>query len=78
MPAKIYIDGQAGTTALRIRDWLAGRNDLEVVTLPEELRKDPAARKKALQDATHRAALPSRRRGEGSRGMACRLAGANS
>jgi len=52
MPAKIYIDGQAGTTALRIRDWLTGRNDLEVITLPEELRKDPAARKKALQDAT--------------------------
>ena len=52
MAAKIYIDGQAGTTALRIRDWLAGRNDLEVITLPEALRKDPAARKKALQDAT--------------------------
>jgi N-acetyl-gamma-glutamyl-phosphate reductase len=52
MPPKIYIDGQAGTTALRIRDWLAGRNDLEVVTLPEELRKDPAARKQALQDAS--------------------------
>ena len=51
MPPKIYIDGQAGTTALRIRAWLAGRKDLEVVTLPEELRKDPAARKKALQDA---------------------------
>jgi len=51
MPAKIYIDGQAGTTALRIREWLAGRNDVEVLTLPEELRKDPAARKKALQDA---------------------------
>ncbi|HYJ15282.1 MAG TPA: N-acetyl-gamma-glutamyl-phosphate reductase [Candidatus Limnocylindria bacterium] len=52
MPAKIYIDGQAGTTALRIRDWLAGRGDLDVVTLPEELRKDPATRKKALQDAS--------------------------
>ena len=52
MSAKIYIDGQAGTTALRIRDWLAGREDIEVITLPEELRKDPAARKKALQDAT--------------------------
>jgi N-acetyl-gamma-glutamyl-phosphate reductase len=51
MPAKIYIDGQAGTTALRIRDWLAGRNDIEVITLAEELRKDPAARKRALQDA---------------------------
>jgi N-acetyl-gamma-glutamyl-phosphate reductase len=52
MAPKIYIDGQAGTTALRIRDWLAGRNDLEVVTLPEELRKDPQARKKALRQAT--------------------------
>src|SRR5829696_3821171 len=51
MPAKIYIDGQAGTTALRIRDWLAHRSDVELITLPEELRKDPAARKKALQDA---------------------------
>ena len=51
MPPKIYIDGQAGTTALRIRDWLAGRTDLEVVTLPEGLRKDPAARKQALRDA---------------------------
>ena len=52
MAAKIYIDGQAGTTALRIREWLASRRDLEVVTLPEELRKEPAARKRALQDAT--------------------------
>jgi len=52
MRPKIYIDGQAGTTALRIRDWLAGRDDLEVVTLPEALRKDHAARKRALQDAT--------------------------
>ena len=51
MPPKIYIDGQAGTTALRIRDWLANRSDLEVVTLAEELRKDPAARKQALLDA---------------------------
>ena len=52
MAAKIYIDGQAGTTALRIREWLAGRKDLEVVTLAEALRKDAAARKRALQDAS--------------------------
>jgi N-acetyl-gamma-glutamyl-phosphate reductase len=51
MPPKLYIDGQAGTTALRVRDWLAGRNDLEIVVLPEELRKDPAARRQALQSA---------------------------
>ena len=51
MPRKIYIDGQAGTTALRIRDWLAGRADLEVVTVPDALRKDPTARKQALEGA---------------------------
>ena len=52
MAPKIYIDGQAGTTALRIREWLAGRKDIEIVILPDELRKDPIARKKALQDAS--------------------------
>jgi N-acetyl-gamma-glutamyl-phosphate reductase len=38
MPPRIFIDGQAGTTALRIRDWLAGRDDLEVIVVPEALR----------------------------------------
>ena len=52
MRPKLYIDGQAGTTALRIRDWLQGRDDLELVVLPEELRKDPAARQRALREAT--------------------------
>src|ERR1043165_2660259 len=52
MKAKIYIDGQAGTTALRIRDWLHDRDDLELLVLPEELRKDVAARKEALHDAS--------------------------
>jgi N-acetyl-gamma-glutamyl-phosphate reductase len=51
MAPTVYIDGQAGTTALRIREWLAGRNDLEVLTLPDELRKDPSARRQALHDA---------------------------
>ena len=51
MPPKLYIDGQAGTTALRVRDWLAGRDDLEVVVLPEPLRKEPAARRQALRSA---------------------------
>ena len=52
MAFKIYIDGQAGTTALRIRDWLQDRDDLQVVTLPEELRKDAASRREILRDAT--------------------------
>lgn len=45
---KIFIDGSAGTTGLRIRERLAPRTDLELVVLPEETRKDLAARKTAL------------------------------
>ncbi len=51
MRARLYIDGQAGTTALRVRDWLEGRDDLEIVVLPEAERKDPAVRRQALQGA---------------------------
>jgi len=51
MRPKLYIDGQAGTTALRVREWLEGRNDLEVVVLPEAQRKESAARRRALKDA---------------------------
>ena len=45
---KVFIDGSAGTTGLRIADRLAGRSDLELISLPEELRKSPEARKDAL------------------------------
>ena len=48
---KVFIDGSAGTTGLRIWQRLAGREDLELVTLPEELRKDLNARKDALNGA---------------------------
>lgn len=48
---KIFIDGSAGTTGLRIRERLATRTDLEVLTLSEELRKDVDARKEALNAA---------------------------
>lgn len=51
MPPRVFIDGHVGTTGLRIRDWLAGREDLEVVELPEALRKDAAARRDALAAA---------------------------
>ena len=48
---KIFIDGSAGTTGLRIADRLALRQDIELIKLPEELRKDNAARKEALHSA---------------------------
>ncbi|MBR3973966.1 MAG: N-acetyl-gamma-glutamyl-phosphate reductase [Oscillospiraceae bacterium] len=48
---KIFIDGSAGTTGLRIADRMALRQDIELIKLPEELRKDNAARKDALCSA---------------------------
>lgn len=44
----VFIDGSAGTTGLRIAQRLAAREDLALLTLPEDLRKDPAARKEML------------------------------
>jgi N-acetyl-gamma-glutamyl-phosphate reductase len=45
---KIFIDGKAGTTGLRIYERLEAREDIEIILLSDDERKDPVARKKAL------------------------------
>ena len=45
---KVFIDGSAGTTGLRIYERLDKRKDIELIRLSEEKRKDLNARKKAL------------------------------
>lgn len=45
---KIFIDGKAGTTGLRIYERLSERSDIELMLLPEEKRKDVEARREAL------------------------------
>ena len=48
MKKKVFIDGSVGTTGLRIYERLADRDDIELLSLSEEKRKDPAARKQML------------------------------
>lgn len=48
---RVFIDGKAGTTGLRIGERLEKRDDCEIVSLSESLRKDVAARKEAINSA---------------------------
>ena len=48
---KVFIDGSAGTTGLRIEERLSQRKDIERITLSEAYRKDTAARQDALNRA---------------------------
>jgi len=47
---KIFIDGKNGTTGLRIEERLKERDDITIITLPEELRKDKEARQRILNE----------------------------
>lgn len=51
MKKKIFIDGSAGTTGLDIVRRISAREDIELVTLPEEKRKDTEARREAINNA---------------------------
>ncbi len=48
---KVFIDGSAGTTGLKIFDRLSNRSDISLITLPDQLRKDVLARKEAINSA---------------------------
>ena len=50
---RIFIDGRAGTTGLQIESRMSLRADTEVIVLSEERKKDPAARKDAINSADY-------------------------
>ncbi len=50
---KVYIDGQEGTTGLKIKERFANRNDIELMRISEELRKDPAERARLINSADY-------------------------
>ncbi|WOC14945.1 N-acetyl-gamma-glutamyl-phosphate reductase [Pseudochrobactrum sp. MP213Fo] len=51
MKPKIFIDGEHGTTGLQIRTRLAGRTDLEVLSIPEQERRNKDLRAELLRSA---------------------------
>ena len=51
MSPRIFIDGQHGTIGLQIRQLLSDRVDLDFIELPDQHRKDPAARRDSLNAA---------------------------
>lgn len=50
MKKAVFVDGQQGTTGLKIHERLNGRNDIEVIEIPEDKRKDVATKQKLLNE----------------------------
>jgi N-acetyl-gamma-glutamylphosphate reductase len=48
---KVFIDGEAGTTGLQVRQRIEARDDLEIISPPSDLRKDVETRKKFINEA---------------------------
>lgn len=53
MSVKVYIDGQEGTTGLKILERFEGRNDIEIIRISEEKRKDSAERARLINSADY-------------------------
>ncbi len=53
MSVKIYIDGQEGTTGLKILERFENRNDIEIMKISEEKRKDADERKKFINSSDY-------------------------
>ena len=51
MKHKVFVDGQEGTTGLRIHEYLAQRSDVEVLSIDPDRRKDTAERARLLNAA---------------------------
>ena len=49
--AKVFIDGSAGTTGLQIHARLMARSDIQLLTIDEDKRKDPAERQRLMNEA---------------------------
>ena len=57
MKTKIFIDGREGTTGLRINERFKNRDDIELLTISEELRKDVNERKRLINEEKPRIVL---------------------